>query len=453
MTQSAVLSLPWNYSVPSRTRKHASQVQLDSLYLGDTYFSAKVTNHTVDSGGIPGWFPSSSLSFTFPPRLADNRYMTTKTKIGIIGCGNISGIYIQNAYRIPSLELLALADLDPARPLAKIEEIKAKHAEWNLAAAPKLPRACSVAELLADPAIELVINLTIPKAHTEVALQCLNAGKHTYHEKPFALSRDEGRKILDAAKSKNLIVGCAPDTFLGAGIQTARKIIDDGIIGEPVACTAFMTCPGHEWWHPDPEFYYQPGGGPMFDMGPYYFTALVNLIGPIKRITGFARATHPTRTITSEKKNGKIIPVETPTHIASTLQFANGAIGTTIMSFDVYGANLPRIEIYGTKGSLSVPDPNRFDGEVKVKIGRGEWNSVPPTHGSARDFRGLGAADLGLAIRSKRTPRASGLLGYHVLDVMQGSLETAQTGKVVEIASTVERPAALTAGLADGILE
>jgi predicted dehydrogenase len=378
--------------------------------------------------------------------------MSIKTKIAIIGCGNISSIYIQSAYRIPSLELLALADLDPARPLVKIEEIKTHHKDWNLTSEPKLPRACTVEQLLNDPNIQLVINLTIPKAHAEVALQCLHAGKHTYHEKPFALSRAEGQKILDTAKQNKLTVGCAPDTFLGAGIQTARKIIDDGLIGEPIACSAFMTCPGHEWWHPDPEFYYQPGAGPMFDMGPYYLTALVNLIGPIARITGFARATRTTRTITSEKKFGKIIPVETPTHIASTLQFHNGAIGTLIMSFDIFGANLPRIEIYGTKGSLSVPDPNRFDGEVKIKIGRGDWQVVPLTHGNRRDMRGIGAAATGIAVLKGTSPRPSAALGYHVLDVMEASLETARTGKSIEITSTVDRPSPLPPGLDDGVI-
>ena len=333
------------------------------------------------------------------PSRADNAGMNThKTKIGIIGCGNISSVYIQNAYRLPSLELVALADLDPARPLGKIEEIKAKHGEWDLGRELVLPRVCGVSELLVDPEIQLVVNLTVPKAHAAVALQCLEAGKHTYHEKPFALSRAEGKRILDAARNRGLTVGCAPDTFLGAGIQTARKIIDDGVIGEPVACTAFMTCPGHEWWHPDPEFYYEAGGGPMFDMAPYYLTALVNLLGPVARVTGFARATHPTRTITSEKKKGKVIPVETPTHFSTTLQFRSGAIGTMIMSFDMFRGDLPRLEVYGSEGTLSVPDPNRFDGEVKVKVGRGEWQAEPLTHGNARESRGIGVAEMGVAV-------------------------------------------------------
>jgi predicted dehydrogenase len=377
---------------------------------------------------------------------------TLKTKIGIIGCGNISSVYVQNAYRLPTLELVALADLDPARPSGKIEEIKEKWREWGLLLEPVLPRACSVSELLADPAIELVVNLTVPKAHAGVAIQCLAAGKHAYHEKPFGLTREEGKRVLEAAERNGRVVGCAPDTFLGAGIQTARKIIDDGVIGEPVACSAFMTCPGHEWWHPDPEFYYEKGGGPMFDMGPYYLTALVNLIGPVARVSGFARKSYATRTISSEKKRGKVIEVETPTHFATSLEFRNGALGTMIMSFDVFGANLPRIEVYGSKGSVSVPDPNRFEGEVRVKIGRGEWEMVPLTHGNRGNWRGIGVAEMGAAVGRGRVPRASGAVGYHVLDVMEGAVEAAELGRAVEIRSTVERPAAMPPGLDDGVI-
>jgi len=377
-----------------------------------------------------------------------------KTKIGIIGCGNISGIYLQNFYKFRNLELAALADSDVSRAKAKVEEIKSKYAtDWKLSGEPKLPTAGTVKELLANPEIELVVNLTIPKAHAEVALQCLEAGKHTYHEKPFSLNRDEGKKILAAAKAsgaKNLRVGCAPDTFLGAGIQTCRKLIDDGWIGTPIAATAFMTCPGHESWHPDPEFYYQVGGGPMFDMGPYYLTALVNLMGGIKRVTGFARATFPTRTITSAKKYGNTVNVETPTHIATSLEFASGALGTMMMSFDIYGANLPRIEIYGTNGSISVPDPNTFGGEVKVKVGRGDFSPVPFTHGYKDNWRGLGVADMAAAIAANRPHRASADLAFHVVDVMQASLDTAEQARAITISSTVDRPAAMPLGLRDG---
>ncbi len=377
-----------------------------------------------------------------------------KTKIGIIGCGNISGIYLENSYKLRNLELVAVADLDIERAKGKVEEVKAKYGEqWKLPGEPKLPVAVSVADLLKNPEIEVVINLTVPKAHADVALQCLNAGKHTYHEKPFATTREDGKKILAAAKKKKLLVGCAPDTFLGGGIQTARKLIDDGWIGKPLGFVAFMTCPGHESWHPDPEFYYEVGGGPMFDMGPYYLTALVNLLGPVKRISGFAKSSFAERTITSSKKYGKQVKVETPTHITSTLEFAAGATGVMMMSFDIYGANLPRIEIYGTNGAMSVPDPNGFGGEVKVNMRGGEWMNVPLTHGYKNNGRGVGVADLASAARNGRTPRASGDLAYHVLDVMQGSLDAGATGKTVDIASTVERPAALPVGLRDGEID
>jgi len=264
--------------------------------------------------------------------------------VGIIGCGAISGIYLYNCYRMANLKPVAVADIDPARAAGKIEEIKAKWGgEWKFTGEPALPRVCSSAELLASEEVEMVMNLTVPKAHAEVSLACLNAGKHVYTEKPLGRSREEAGRIVSLAGRKGLRVGSAPDTFLGAGLQTCRKLIDDGWIGAPIGCTAFMTCAGHESWHPDPEFYYQVGGGPLFDMGPYYLTALVHLMGPIKRVNGMARATYPTRTITSAKKFGTVIPVETPTHISSVLEFASGAMGTMLMSFDVLGANLPRM--------------------------------------------------------------------------------------------------------------
>jgi predicted dehydrogenase len=214
-----------------------------------------------------------------------------------------------------------------------------------------------------------------------------------------------------------------------------------------------MTCPGHESWHPDPEFYYEVGGGPMFDMGPYYLTALVNLLGPVKKVSGMAKATHKTRTITSAKKYGTVIDVETPTHIASTLEFASGPLGTMIMSFDVFGASLPFVEIYGTKGSISVPDPNNFGGEVKIKIGRGDWAPVPLAFSYNTNSRGLGVADMASAIVHKREHRASGEMAYHVLDIMQASLDTAAQGKTITLSSSCERPKALPTGLRDGEID
>src|SRR4051812_31260708 len=212
-----------------------------------------------------------------------------KVKVGIIGCGKISGIYLENAPRFGNIEITAVADLVP-------ERAQEKAAEYHI------PKACSPDELLADPDIEIVLNLTIPNAHASIGFAALNAGKSVYNEKPLTITRDEGQKLLALAKQKGLLVGGAPDTFLGAGLQTCRDVIDSGVIGEPIAATAFMMSHGHESWHPDPEFYYQVGGGPMFDMGPYYLTALTTLIGPVASVSGSTRITFPTRTITSQKK-------------------------------------------------------------------------------------------------------------------------------------------------------
>jgi predicted dehydrogenase len=360
-------------------------------------------------------------------------------KLGIMGCGNISGIYCQNARKLEALDLVACADLI-------LERAETRAGEFGI------PKACAPEELLDDPEIEIILDLTIPKAHEEVALASLEAGKHVYNEKPLAVNREGGRRITEAAKDKSLLVGCAPDTFLGAGIQTCRKLIDDGWIGEPIGGTAFMTCRGHESWHPDPEFYYEVGGGPMLDMGPYYLTALVNLMGPVKRVTGSTAASFASRTITSEPKYGKVVDVEVPTHVVGVLDFAEGGIGTIITTFDVWEAELPRIEIYGSLGTMSVPDPNTFGGPVRLWL-NGDWSEVPLTHGYAENSRGLGVADLACAVRSGRLHRASGDLAYHVLDIMQSIEEASKQGTHVDLKTTCEKPAPLPLGLLPGTLD
>lgn len=367
--------------------------------------------------------------------------MAAKVKIGIIGVGNISPAYIKGAGTFEILDLVALADLD-------VERAKARAKEFNV------PKACSVDELLADPEIEIVINLTIPQAHAQVNLKAIQAGKHVYAEKPFGLSREEGKPVLDAAAAGKLLVGCAPDTFLGGGIQTCRKLIDDGAIGEPVAAVAYMAGHGPESWHPNPSFYYQRGGGPMFDMGPYYLTALINLIGPVKRVTASARASFSERTATSKDLYGTKIGVEVPTHIAGVMDFASGAVGNLIMSFDIWSHNLPRIEIYGSEGSLSVPDPNTFGGPVKIrKATENDWRDVPLTHGYTDNMRGIGVADMAYALRSGRPQRASGALAYHVLDLMQAFHDASDTDHHIAIQSTVAKPAPLPQGLKPGTLD
>ena len=352
-------------------------------------------------------------------------------KVGIIGCGNISGIYFKAGKTFSILDIAACADLQLERAKAKAEE----HG---------IPKACTVEEMLSDPDIQIVINLTIPNAHFSVCRAVLEAGKHVHVEKPLSITREQGKELLELARSKDLRVGVAPDTFLGGGLQTCRKLIDDGWIGEPIGATAFMLCHGHESWHPDPEFYYKVGGGPMFDMGPYYLTALVSLIGPIKRVTGSTRVTFPERTITSAPKYGTKVAVDVPTHIAGIMDFANGAIGTIVTSFDVWAANLPNIEIYGTEGSLRVPDPNGFGGPVQVRrAGAKEWSDMPLTHGFAENSRGIGVADMAYALQSGRPHRASGDLGYHVLEAMHGFHDASTSGSHYLMESTVAQPAPL----------
>jgi len=362
-------------------------------------------------------------------------------RVGIVGCGTISRIYLQNAMLLPAIQVVAVADLVPERAKARAEEFG-------------VPRAVSVDALLVDPEVEIVLNLTVPNAHFEVAERALLAGKSVYNEKPLAIERAQGQRLLALAREKGLRVGGSPDTFLGGGIQTCRQLIDEGLIGRPVAAVAFMLGHGHESWHPDPAFYYHVGGGPMFDMGPYYLTALVSLIGPIRRITGSAQITFPERTITSQPKYGETIKVETPTHIAGVMDFANGAVGTIVTSFDVWPSDLPRIEIFGTEGTLSVPDPNGFGGPVHVRRPRErDWHDVKVTHSNQGNARGLGVADLAAATRSGRPHRASGELAYHVLDAMHAFLDASAEGCHVELASTCERPAPLPPGLPDWVVD
>jgi predicted dehydrogenase len=361
-------------------------------------------------------------------------------KVGIVGCGYISGIYLQNGERLEAIDIVAGSDLISERAEARAEE-------YGI-------RACTNEDIYSDPEIGIVLNLTTPDAHYEVAMEAIQAGKSVYNEKPLAIRLEDGKKLVDAAAEKRVLIGCAPDTFMGGGIQTCRKLIDDGLIGEPVAATAFMVCHGHESWHPDPEFYYKIGGGPMLDMGPYYLTALVNLVGPIRRVTGSARITFPERTITSEPRHGTKIEVEVPTHVAGVMDFHNGAVGTIITSFDVWGAQLPRIEVYGSEGTLSVPDPNTFGGPVKLlRAGSEEWEQVPLSHGYAENSRGLGVADMACALRSGRVHRANGDMAYHVLEAMHAFHTASKAGRAVELTSSCSRPESLPLGLIEGRLD
>ena len=356
-------------------------------------------------------------------------------RVGVIGCGVISGIYFQNLDKFEAVEVVACADLNPA---------------MSQGVAEKYPgiQAMSTEELLADPSVDIVLNLTQPKFHHEVMKAGIAAGKHVYGEKPLSVEFEESVELMKLAEKAGVRVGCAPDTFLGAGIQTCRELIDQGSIGEPIAATAFFTSHGVESWHPSPGFYYERGGGPMLDMGPYYLTALVNLLGPAKSVSGSARISFPERTITSEPLNGTTIEVETPTHISGTVDFATGAIATVLTTFDTWGAKLPFIEIYGSEGSISVPNPNNFGDPVQILTReKGEWEDVPISRPFAENSRGLGIVDMAAGISSGEPHRASGALASHVLEILHAFGKSSDSGRRVELTTTCDRPAPLPVDL------
>ncbi|MBS1723034.1 MAG: Gfo/Idh/MocA family oxidoreductase [Armatimonadetes bacterium] len=350
------------------------------------------------------------------------------SRVGVIGCGNISPIYLKNLGAFAGTEVWALADQDRTRA-------ESRASEFNV------PHVLEVDQLLAAPEVDIVLNLTIPNAHYEIAKRALEAGKHVYNEKPLAIAWDEGQELVRLATKKGLRIGCAPDTVLGAGIQTCRELIDDGVIGDPVAVQAFMMCRGHESWHPDPAFYYQKGGGPMFDMGPYYLTALINLLGPVRRVTGSARATFPRRLITSQPKHGQEIEVEVPTHLSTVLDFANGAIGQITTSFDVVAHSMSHIEVYGSEGSLRVPDPNGFGGPVFVRRMSGQdWEEVAVVRPYAENSRGLGVLDMALSAEALHNHRANGDVALHVLEIMHAAHWASEQGRHIELTTSPARP-------------
>ena len=353
--------------------------------------------------------------------------MGSPLNIGIVGVGKISEQYLAELPRLPGLRLVAVADLNEKRAQEVADE--------------QGVIALTVDSLLEDPRVDAVLNLTIPAAHVEVATRALLAGKHVFGEKPLALAPEDAVDMLDLAKEKGLRVGSAPDTVLGTGIQTSIQLLDSGRIGDPVGASASWSAPGHELWHPAPHFYYQLGGGPLFDMGPYYLTALVSLLGPVVRVSGSVSRSRRERTVATGPLQGTPIAVEVDTHVNAILTHASGISSTLAVSFELWASRAPRIEVYGTTGTLSVPDPNQFSDQVELWTHEEpEWKVVPVSAGYAEAGRGVGLADMAHAIETARPHRASGELAFHVLEIMDAVIKAGREHRVVELASTVERP-------------
>lgn len=346
-------------------------------------------------------------------------------RVGIVGAGKISAQYSQTLSRFPSLPVTAVADLSSSRA----EALAAQHPG---------ARVLTLDDLCASPDVDVVLNLTTPAGHAPVALAAIKNGKHVYGEKPLAPSLLLAESLLDAASSEGVRLACAPDTILGAGLQTALGVLDSGAIGVPHAATAFMTTPGHERWHPDPEFYYQPGGGPVLDMGPYYLTTLVHLLGPVRQVSGLSARPQDSRLIGSGPKAGASFPVAIDTHTTGYLSHAGGAVTTVMFSFDTWAARLPHIEVYGASGTLSVPDPNRFDGDVEI-FTRADpaWTTIPWSAGYQPGGRGVGLADLAGAIEADTPHRTGADVALHVLEIMLAL----ESGRPTDLTTTCTVPA------------
>jgi predicted dehydrogenase len=353
-------------------------------------------------------------------------------RLGVIGCGSISQVYLRNLTTSPEVEVVACADIFPERAAARAAEFG-------------VGRSCSPADLLADPEIDLVVNLTVPAAHFEITRAALLQGKHVWSEKPLAVDRKQGAILVREATERGLLLGCAPDTLLGAGLQTCRKVLDEGLIGEAMAASAFFFNRGPERWHPDPAFLYQPGAGPLWDVGVYYLTALVSLLGPVRRVTAFGRRLSPELVIGAGPHAGETFAVATDTYVSCILEFASGALANLVASFGIWGADLPQLQVYGPDGVLNGPDPNTFGGPITVKLHADEagWRDLPLRGDQAAanpNRRGVGVLDMVQAAAEGRPPRASGVFAYHVLDVMQSVADSTAGGRHVEVASTCERP-------------
>jgi len=351
-----------------------------------------------------------------------------RVRVAMIGVGNISGIYLKNIHtRFTDIELVGVCDL----VREKAEKAKAEY--------PSLRIYENMHEAFSDENVEVILNLTRPAEHFEVSLAALKAGKHVYSEKPLAATIELGQKLVEEAEKRGLYLGGAPDTCLGAGIQTARKLIDEGAIGRVVGANAHMIGHGPESWHPDSEFFYKFGGGPMMDMGPYYITALVNLLGRVKETTGVANISFPERTITAKEQYGKIIKVEVPTYVDGLMVFESGAVGRMFATFDAYYPKAARIEIFGSEGTLIVPDPNTFSGPVQLVSPDKTVKEMPLTHGYTENSRGLGLWDMCASIRAGVSPRCGCMQTRHVLEVMTSFAKAYEKRGFIDIVSPFER--------------
>ncbi|MEI8407458.1 MULTISPECIES: Gfo/Idh/MocA family protein [unclassified Kribbella] len=349
--------------------------------------------------------------------------------VGVIGAGVISDAYIKSMQSFRDLAVVAIGDLRP-------EAAKEKAEQYGIEAHGG-PEA-----VLSNPDVEIVVNLTIPIAHVEVALAAVAAGKHVWSEKPFSLDQESGLKLLSTAQDAGLRLGCAPDTILGPGLQESRRIIERGEIGQPLTALTLMQSPGPESWHPNPAFLFQEGAGPLWDIGPYYLTTLVQLFGPVAAVAGLGSKSREKRTIGSGPLAGTDFDVTVPTHVSAIARFESGQSSQSIFSFD---SPLPRagvVEITGSEATLAVPDPNRFDGEIKIRRrGAEDWETIANTEASAE--RGTGVLDMARAIRENRPHRATGALAFHIVDVMASITDSIDTGAFVDVTSTVEVAAIL----------
>lgn len=353
-----------------------------------------------------------------------------KMRIGIIGCGNISDIYFKNLTTMFDVTtVLACSDID-------MDRAKQSAAKYNV------PQVQTVDEILANPEVDIILNITIPAGHFDVSEKALLAGKHVYVEKPLSITIDQAKRLVELADEKGLYIGCAPDTFLGGGLQTCRQILESGIIGEPVAATAFFGHHGPERFHPNPSFLYEEGAGPMLDIGPYFLTALISMLGPVDTVSGMTHSGFAERVIIFDCPNkGQKFPVKTPSHVTGTVRFESGVVATIMTSFDIWGHNLPFMEIYGTKGSLRLPNPDTFCGPVEVLTeGETQFRDVPLTHPYNENSRGIGLADMAQSILEKKAQKAQGRMALHVLEVLKAFLSSGETEQFIKIETTCDKP-------------